>query len=85
MSNKIKMYINNSNHVKLVPNARYSIKELHLITKIALSTLHNRMGYKDSFGDRELRQAEKPIVWPILESDSDKLSAKWLKRSIANV
>ena len=82
MSNKIKMYINNSNHVKLVPNACYSIKELHLITKIALSTLHNRMGYKDSFGDRELRQAEKPIVWPILETNSDKLSAEWLKRRI---
>lgn len=82
MSNKVKMYINNSNHVKLVPNACYSIKELHLITKIALSTLHNRMGYKDSFGDRELRQAEKPIVWPILETNSDKLSAKWLKRRI---
>lgn len=82
MSNKVKMYINNSNHVKLVPNACYSIKELHLITKIALSTLHNRMGYKDSFGDRELRQAEKPIVWPILETNSDKLSAEWLKRRI---
>ena len=82
---KIKTYANKSTHKRLLEGHRYSLKELAIISGVPHSTLHGRMHYKESFTDIEIRPSERAIIWPLLETESAKISAKWLNRSLINV
>lgn len=82
---KIKTYANKSTHKRLLAGHRYSLKELAIISGVPHSTLHGRMHYKESFTDAEIRPSERAIIWPLLETESAKISAKWLNRSLINV
>jgi len=79
---KIKTYVNKSTHKRLLEGHRYSLKELAIISGVPHSTLHGRMSYKESFTDKEIRPSEKAIIWPLLETESDKISAKWINRRL---
>lgn len=82
---KIKTYANKSTHKRLLVGHRYSLKELSIISGVPDSTLHGRMYYKESFTDIEIRPSERAVIWPLLETESAKLSAKWLNRRLVNV
>jgi len=82
---KIKTYANKSTHKRLLEGHRYSLKELAIISGVPHSTLHGRMHYKERFTDAEIRPSERAIIWPLLETESAKISAKWLNRSLINV
>ncbi len=82
---RIKTYINKSTDSRLLAGQRYSLKELSTLTGVPKGTLHGRLHYKESFTDKEVRPSERAIVWPILETNSEKLSAKWITRRIVNV
>ena len=82
---KINTYVNKSTHKRLLEGHRYTLKELALISGVPHSTLHGRMHYKESFTDIEIRPSERAIIWPLLETESAKLSAKWLNRRLVNV
>ena len=79
---RVKTYINKSTHELLVPNALYTLRPVQLITGLANTTLHNRFGYAESFGDHEIRSPDRAFVWPLMETKGDKLSASWLNRSL---
>ena len=58
------------------------LAEIALITDMAKTTLHNRFGFAESFGDHEIRSPDRAFVWPLMETAGAKLSADWLNRRL---
>lgn len=79
---RINMYINKSNHPRMIRGESYSIKQISIICKLTGGCLHNRFGFKGEFTDEDLRAPMTANVWPILETKSDRLSASWLNRRL---
>jgi len=79
---RINMYINKSNHPRMIRGESYSIKQISIICKLTGGCLHNRFGFKVEFNDDDLRASKTANVWPILETKSDRLSASWLHRRL---
>lgn len=79
---RINMYINKSNHPRMIRGESYSIKQISIICKLTGGCLHNRFGFKGEFTDEDLRASKTANVWPILETKSDRLSASWLNRRL---
>jgi hypothetical protein len=78
----INMYINKSNHPRMIVGESYSIKQISIICNLSGGCLHNRFGFKEAFDDEDIRKSRSANVWPILETKSDRLSASWLNRRL---
>ena len=87
MPKQCKLYQFTGTHDRLVTGEFYSINMLAIILDISDATLWRRLQYKDVLTDHEVRKAvarkaTEGHTFDRLETDSDKLSAKWLRLAL---
>jgi hypothetical protein len=79
-------FVNHTTDARLAPFGQdYTLIDAANLLGMSKSGLHKRLNGSRILTDEMTDPPKARNVWPILESDSDRLSAKWLKRSIVNV
>ena len=79
-------FVNETKDARLAPFGQgYTLIDAANLLGMSKSCLHKRLKGTKIITDAMIERPRSRNVWPILESDSDRLSAKWLKRSIVNV
>jgi hypothetical protein len=79
-------FVNHTTDARLAPFGQdYTLIDAANLLGMSKSGLHKRLNGSRILTDEMTDPPKSRNVWPILESDSDRLSAKWLKRSILNV
>ncbi len=87
MPKQCKLYQFTGTHDRLVTGEFYSINMLAIILDISDATLWRRLQYKDVLTDHEVRKAvarkaTEGHTFDRLETDSDRLSNKWLRLAL---
>jgi hypothetical protein len=87
MPKQCKLYQFTGTHDRLVTGEFYSINMLAIILDISDATLWRRLQYKDVLTDHEVRKAvarkaTEGHTFDRLETDSDRLSSKWLRLAL---
>lgn len=83
MGREIRYVKNESNHPLLVKGKIYSLYGLAREAKIAPMTLRNRVGLSDIVTDDHFITKKKThVIWPVFETATEAVSAKWLRRLI---
>ena len=87
MPKQCKLYQFTGTHDRLVTGEYYSINMLAIILDISDATLWRRLQYKDVLTDHEVRKAvarkaTEGHTFDRLETDSDRLSSKWLRLAL---
>jgi len=87
MPKQCKLYQFTGTHDRLVTGKFYSINMLAIILDISDATLWRRLQYKDVLTDHEVRKAvarkaTEGHTFDRLETDSDRLSNKWLRLAL---
>ena len=79
-------FVNGSTDSRLAPVGHgYTLIDAANLLGMSKSCLHKRLKGTKIITDAMISPPKARNVWPLMESDSDRLSAKWLKRSILNV
>ena len=79
-------FVNETTDARLAPFGHgYTLIDAANLLGMSKSCLHKRLKGTKIITDDMLEPPKSRNLWPILQSDSDRLSAKWLKRSILNV
>tara|TARA_B110000967_G_scaffold19941_1_gene18591 strand:+ start:399 stop:668 length:270 start_codon:yes stop_codon:yes gene_type:complete len=79
-------FVNHTTDARLAPFGQdYTLIGAANLLGMSKSCLHKRLKGTKIITDAMISPPKARNLWPILESDSDRLSAKWLKRSIVNV
>jgi len=87
MPKQCKLYQFTGTHDRLVTGEFYSINMLAIILDISDATLWRRLQYKDVLTDHDVRKAvarkaTEGHTFDRLETDSDRLSSKWLRLAL---
>ena len=76
-------FVNGSTDSRLAPVGQgYTLIDAAELLQMSKTCLHKRLKGSRIITDDMLQRPRSRNVWPILESDSDRLSAKWLKRKL---
>jgi hypothetical protein len=79
-------FVNETKDARLAPFGHgYTLIDAANLLGMSKSCLHKRLLGGRIITDAMISPPKARNVWPLMESDSDRLSAKWLKRSIVNV
>lgn len=87
MPKQCKLYQFTGTHDRLVTGEFYSINMLAIILDISDATLWRRLQYKEVLTDHDVRKAvarkaTEGHTFDRLETDSDRLSNKWLRLAL---
>ena len=87
MPKQCKLYQFTGTHDRLVTGEFYSINMLAIILDISDATLWRRLQYKEVVTDHDVRKAvvrkaTEGHTFDRLETDSDRLSNKWLRLAL---
>ena len=76
-------FVNETSDARLAPVGQgYTLIEAASLLQMSKSCLHKRLMGGRIITDAMISPPRARNVWPLMESDSDRLSAKWLKRSL---
>ena len=76
-------FVNGSTDSRLAPVGQgYTLIDAAELLQMSKTCLHKRLKGSRIITDDMIERPRSRNVWPILESDSDRLSAKWLKRKL---
>ena len=76
-------FVNGTTDARLAPVGHgYTLIEAASLLGMSKSCLHKRLKGTKIITDSMLEPPKTRSLWPLMESDSDRLSAKWLKRKL---
>jgi len=76
-------FVNATSDARLAPVGHgYTLIEAASLLQMSKSCLHKRLMGGRIITDAMISPPRARNVWPLMESDSDRLSAKWLKRRL---